>query len=266
MRTSRLRICRAGRRLPPFPTARACTPSPRVEPGTYVVEVDAKGFRHAASPNLEVAATQTVTFDCTLSIAEHSETVTVSANVENAYRVDTVSTGAPLGTAPILDLPYSVNVISRELIDDTQSRNFKEAAKYMPLVFFQEMQGPEVLRPETRGMQGSNMQNDRKDGMGFAVTTPSALEEYEQLEVVDGLGRTDVWSRESLRHVQFHHQKAAPICPCTKLNSGMRATALAPFTWTWATVSVRGKSSATGPIWCLPMAPATSRKANSGAS
>ena len=32
------------------------------------------------------------------------------------------------------------------------------------------------------------MQNDRKDGMGFAVTTPSALEEYEQIEVVDGLG------------------------------------------------------------------------------
>ena len=159
-----------------------------LESGSYAVEVDATGFRHAASPNLEVAATQTVTFDCTLSIAGHTETVTVSANVENAYRVDTVNTGGPLGTAPILDLPYSVNVISRELIDDTQSRNFKEAAKYMPLVFFQEMQGPEVLRPETRGMQGSNMQNDRKDGMGFAVTTPSALEEYEQLEVVDGLG------------------------------------------------------------------------------
>ena len=53
---------------------------------------------------------------------------------------------------------------------------------------FQEMQGPEVLRPETRGMQGSNMQNDRKDGMGIAVTTPSALEEYEQIEVLNGLG------------------------------------------------------------------------------
>ena len=78
-------------------------------------------------------------------------------------------------------------MISRQLIDDTQSRNFKEAAKYLPLVSFQEMQGPEVLRPETRGMQGSNMQNDRKDGMGFAVTTPSALEEYEQIEVVNGL-------------------------------------------------------------------------------
>jgi iron complex outermembrane receptor protein len=79
-------------------------------------------------------------------------------------------------------------VISRQLIDDTQSRNFKEAAKYLPLISFQEMQGPEVLRPESRGMQGTNMQNDRKDGMGIAVTTPSALEEYEQLEVVNGLG------------------------------------------------------------------------------
>ena len=74
------------------------------------------------------------------------------------------------------------------MIDDTQSRNFKEAAKYLPLASFQEMQGPEVLRPETRGMQGSNMQNDRKDGMGIAVTTPSALEEYEQVEVLTGLG------------------------------------------------------------------------------
>ena len=32
------------------------------------------------------------------------------------------------------------------------------------------------------------MQNDRKDGMGIAVTTPSALEEYEQVEVVNGVG------------------------------------------------------------------------------
>ena len=134
-------------------------------------------------------AGQTVKSDLTLAIAETRQTVEVTAGtVENAYRVDNVAAGGPLGTTPILDLPYSVNVISRQLIDDTQSRNFKEAAKYLPLVSFQEMQGPEVLRPETRGMQGSNMQNDRKDGMGIAVTTPSALEEYEQLEVINGLG------------------------------------------------------------------------------
>ena len=86
-----------------------------------------------------------------------------------------------------MNLPYTINVISRQLIDDTMARNFKEVAKYLPLVSFQEMQGPEILRPETRGMQGTNMQGDRMDGMGFAVTVPFALEEYKQIEVVSGV-------------------------------------------------------------------------------
>jgi iron complex outermembrane recepter protein len=162
---------------------------PSVQPGVYVVNTDVKGFKPIISPELKVAAGQTVTFDVALVLAGATDTLNVTAaNVENAYRVDNVEVGGPLGNTPILNLPYTVNVISRQLIDDTQSRNFKEAAKYLPLVMFQEMQGPEVLRPETRGMQGSNMQNDRKDGMGIAVTTPSALEEYEQIEVINGLG------------------------------------------------------------------------------
>src|SRR5579863_5266128 len=161
---------------------------PSVPPGAYTVEASATGFKPSGSGELKLGAGQTVNFDFALTLAENTQTVNVSASVENAYRVDNVETGGPLGATPILDLPYSVNVISRQLIDDTQSRNFKEAAKYLPLVSFQEMQGPEVLRPETRGMQGSNMQNDLKDGMGIAVTTPSALEEYEQVEVVNGLG------------------------------------------------------------------------------
>jgi len=162
---------------------------PALKPGAYRVEVDAANFKPGVSPELRVAAGKTVNFDFALTLAGVTQSVNVSAGtVENAYRVDNVAPGGPLGNTPILDLPYSVNVISRQLIDDTQSRNFKEAAKYLPLVSFQEMQGPEVLRPETRGMQGSNMQNDMKDGMGIAVTTPSALEEYEQIEVVNGLG------------------------------------------------------------------------------
>ncbi|HEY6343420.1 MAG TPA: TonB-dependent receptor [Bryobacteraceae bacterium] len=160
---------------------------PSVPPGAYVVEADVKGFQSNVSPELNVVAGQTVKFDFALTLAPVAQTVEVSGSVENAYRVDNVEAGGPLGTTPVLDLPYSVNIISRQLIDDTQSRNFKEAAKYLPTASFQEMQGPEVLRPESRGMQGSNMQNDRKDGMGIAVTTPSALEEYEQVEVLSGL-------------------------------------------------------------------------------
>jgi Outer membrane receptor for monomeric catechols len=118
---------------------------PSVPPGAYVVGADVKGFRAIASPELKLIAGQTVNFDFALTLAGATDTLNVTAaNVENAYRVDKVEAGGPLGTTPLLDLPYSVNVISRQLIDDTQSRNFKEAAKYLPLVMFQEMQGPEV--------------------------------------------------------------------------------------------------------------------------
>src|SRR5215510_510448 len=161
---------------------------PSLQPGTYVVEVERKGFKNRVSSLLQVNPGGTIRFDVSLELAEIDQSVTVVADSENAYRVETVGVGGPLGTMPILNVPFSVNVISRQLIDDTQSRNVKQAAKYLPLASFQEMQGPEVIRPATRGMQGSNMQNARKDGMGIAVTTPSALEEYEQIEVVSGLG------------------------------------------------------------------------------
>ena len=159
-----------------------------LQPGTFVVEVEENGFKNSQSPLLRVEGGATVAFDVLLVLAELGESVTVLADAENAYRVENVAAGGPLGTTPILNIPFSINVISRQLIDDTQSRNVKDAVKYLPLASFQEMQGPEVIRPATRGMQGSNMQNARKDGMGIAVTTPSALEEYEQIEVVSGLG------------------------------------------------------------------------------
>ncbi len=177
-----------------------------LQPGGYIVEINAKGFKPSVSAELKVTAGQTVNSDFALALAGNTEIVDVTADAANAYRVDNVNPGTPLGALPILDLPYSINVISRQLIDDTQSRNFKEAAKYLPLVSFQEMQGPEVLRPESRGMQGTNMQNDRKDGMGIAVTTPSALEEYEQLEVFTGLGGAMYGPTQPVGHVQLRDQ------------------------------------------------------------
>lgn len=158
-------------------------------PGSYTVEVSAKGFKTAAAQVVLAAGQNAVSRNFTLSIVQTVQTVEVrSGSFENAYRVDKLAPATPFGATPIVNLPYTINVISHQLIDDTMSRNFKEVAKYLPLVSFQEMQGPEILRPETRGMQGTNMQGDRMDGMGFAVTVPFALEEYEQIEVLSGVG------------------------------------------------------------------------------
>lgn len=162
---------------------------PSLQAGTYTVEVSAKGFAPDKSGDLNVTEGQTVDSDFALALAGTTQSVTVSAgSFENAYRVNNLAPATPFGPTPIANLPYTINVISRQLIDDTMARNFKEAAKYLPLVSFQEMQGPEIVRPETRGMQGTNMQGDRMDGMGFAVTVPFPIEEYEQIEVLSGVG------------------------------------------------------------------------------
>ena len=162
---------------------------PVLDPGSYSVAIAAYGFQPARSGALRVAAGQNFHYDFSLDLAGVTESVSVKAgSFENSYRVDVLAPATPLGPTPIVNQPYTINVISHQLIEDTHSRSFKQIAKYLPLVSFQEQQGPEVLRPETRGMYGTNMQGDRMDGMGFAVTVPFALEEYEQIEVLSGVG------------------------------------------------------------------------------
>ena len=81
------------------------------------------------------------------------------------YRVAALDSLGPLGTTPLLDTPYMVSVLPAEIIQNSQAINFKDVSKYLPLVAYQEQQGPDVLRPQTRGMQGGNFQNTKIDGM-----------------------------------------------------------------------------------------------------
>src|SRR5262249_30660893 len=120
---------------------------PSLQPGSYVVEISKPGFKDTSSTRLVVDAGATVTFDASLILAGLDQSVTVLADADNAYRVENVAAGGPLGTTSIVNTPFTVSVVSRQLIDDTQSRNVKEVLKYLPLAAFQEMQGPEVIRP-----------------------------------------------------------------------------------------------------------------------
>src|SRR6201996_7303665 len=103
------------------------------------------------------------------------------------YRVDQVESIGPLGTTPILDTPYSIGILPEDLIKNSQAVNFKDVSKYLPLVAYQEQQGPDILRPQTRGMQGGNFQNSRFDGMQLFITVANAMEQFQQIEVVNGL-------------------------------------------------------------------------------
>jgi len=113
--------------------------------------------------------------------------VTGTQTPEHDYRVDRVDSIGPLGTTDIQNTPYSLEVLPLDLIENSQAVNFKDVSKYLPLVAYQEQQGPDILRPQTRGMQGGNFQNTRIDGMTMYITVATAMEQFQQIEVVNGL-------------------------------------------------------------------------------
>jgi len=113
--------------------------------------------------------------------------ITGTRSNEDNYRVPALDSVGPLGITPILDTPYMIGILPQDLIENSQAVNFKDASKYLPLVAYQEQQGPDILRPQTRGMQGGNFQNSRLDGMQMFVTVANALEQFQQIEVVNGL-------------------------------------------------------------------------------
>src|SRR5271170_2498750 len=113
--------------------------------------------------------------------------LTVIGTREEDYRVDAVASIGPLGSSNLLDVPYSVSVLPFDLIENSQAVNFKDVSKYLPLVAYQEQQGPDILRPQTRGMQGGNFQNTKIDGMTMYITVATAMEQFQQIEVVNGL-------------------------------------------------------------------------------
>jgi iron complex outermembrane receptor protein len=106
---------------------------------------------------------------------------------EDNYRVEAVDSLGPLGSLKLLDTPYSIGILSSELIQNSQATNFKDLSKYLPLVAYQEQQGADILRPQTRGLQGGNFQNSRMDGMTFFITVANAMEQFQQIEVINGV-------------------------------------------------------------------------------
>src|SRR5579863_2398429 len=122
------------------------------------------------------------------SASTSSHVIVNAARVgEEDYRVPEVDSLGPLGTTPVLDIPYSIGILPQELIENSQAINFKDVSKYLPLVAYQEQQGPDILRPQTRGLQGGNFQNTKMDGMTMFITVATAMEQFQQIEVVNGL-------------------------------------------------------------------------------
>lgn len=90
-------------------------------------------------------------------------------------------TAGNLGKRELIDVPWSVQSMSSDLMTHQQLSSIKDVYRYMPSV-----QG-DGARPQTRGMQGSVVQNNLIDGLNAVSTTEYPIEQFQRIEVLNGL-------------------------------------------------------------------------------
>ena len=64
----------------------------------------------------------------TAATAPPEEIVIQTSRDKGDYRVDILDSVGPLGSTPIIDVPYSISVLPSDLIENTQAVDFKEVS------------------------------------------------------------------------------------------------------------------------------------------
>lgn len=116
--------------------------------------------------------------------------IVVTANRAYAEQTDyavRLADLGPLGQQPIADLPASVTTVPEDLIVNNQARSVNDTLRYLPSVQVRDQQGFEVSRPQSRGFQGSIVQDTRLDGLNIVGTTAIASENLAGIQVLNGL-------------------------------------------------------------------------------
>ena len=102
------------------------------------------------------------------------------------YNAGVVNLG-PLGNKSVLDTPFSMTVISSDMLQNLQVHTVNDALRYLPDVEIRNQQGYEVSRPQSRGFQGTVAQNTRLDGLNIIGTTAIPAENLAGIQVLNGL-------------------------------------------------------------------------------
>jgi iron complex outermembrane recepter protein len=106
--------------------------------------------------------------------------------VTPTYHTETANLG-PLGNKSILDTPTSITVIPEALMLNQQDHTVNDLLHFLPSVEIRDQQGFEVSRPQSRGFQGSIVQNTQIDGLNTIGTTAIPAENLADIQVLNGL-------------------------------------------------------------------------------
>jgi iron complex outermembrane receptor protein len=80
-----------------------------------------------------------------------------------------------------------MTVISNDMLENLQPKTVNDALRYLPDVEIRNQQGYEVSRPQSRGFQGTVVQNTRLDGLSVIGTTAIPAENLSGIQVLNGL-------------------------------------------------------------------------------
>lgn len=136
------------------------------------------------TPSFKASALSVImlfTLQAQAATADKTLTVNAAAPDSDLPAADKQATLGNLGKQDIRNTPYAVQVISPSLMKRQQLKSLSDIYRYMPSV-----QG-DGARPQTRGMQGSVVQNTMIDGLNVVSTTDYAAEQFDHLEVLNGL-------------------------------------------------------------------------------
>jgi iron complex outermembrane recepter protein len=135
-----------------------------------------KRAAHRAAPSSPAAA----------GVAAQTGTGVHNPATNPNYNAGVVNLG-PLGNRSVLDTPFSMTVISSDMLQNLQVHTVNDALRYLPDVEIRNQQGYEVSRPQSRGFQGTVVQTTRLDGLNTVGTTAIPAENLSGIQVLNGL-------------------------------------------------------------------------------
>lgn len=96
-------------------------------------------------------------------------------------------TVGPFGQKKAIDVPYQINTIPKEVMENEQAQGLQDVVKYIPSAQIEYRGGAELGRPQTRGFQGDVVANSYWDGFHVVSTTAIPMEMFENLQIFNGL-------------------------------------------------------------------------------
>ena len=87
----------------------------------------------------------------------------------------------------VINLPYQINTVSKEIMNHQGVTGYEEAVKFFPSAQIQMRGGATVGRPQTRGFEGSVVGNSFWDGFYTISTTAIPMAMFESFQVQNGI-------------------------------------------------------------------------------